>query len=217
MFKNKPKRLNKNNSNVMKLNKTFSFVVSALLLVIFTSSPLAATENLEVTPIDKSKMIRMELSTPIEASINIMLINKADKVVYRDQISPGATFDEEFDFSTVRQGTYTLVSEMGNMRYNRILKVTGDAVNVTESFYSFVPQFKLMGDRLMIQYIKNPDENIAITIENEKELIYDDYYTDQENVVNITYDLGNLSEENYLVNFSSGKNFFTYEFKLIQE
>ena len=201
----------------MKLNKTFSFVVSALLLVIFTSSPLAATENLEVTPIDKSKMIRMELSTPIEASINIMLINKADKVVYRDQISPGATFDEEFDFSTVRQGTYTLVSEMGNMRYNRILKVTGDAVKFTESFYSFVPQFKLVGDRLMIQYIKNPDENIAITIENEKELIYDDYYTDQENIINITYDLGNLSEENYLVNFSSGKNFFTYEFKLIQE
>lgn len=192
-----------------------NIIAGAILFVTFSiSGTVGATENLEVITIDESKTVRMELSTPAIAEINVMLYNANDRLLYSDQITAGATFEDEFDFSSFRNGTYMLVSELGNKRFNRVLTVSDTGVDFTDGYYSFTPEFKVDEEKLVVHYLKNPSGNVGISIENESGRIFDAYYNDSEAVFTNAYDLSDLGSGTYTFHLMSGSEKFSYDFNV---
>lgn len=151
----------------MKTRNITFVTISLILLSPVFLPPVGATENLEVIAIENAKTVRMELTTPASVAINVTLYDEAERIYYSDKISAGATFEDEFDFSTVRKGTYRLVSELGNLRYNQIFQVNENAMEFQESFSTFIPQFKLNEDQLMVHFINNFQRTLGISIEDE--------------------------------------------------
>lgn len=198
----------------MKTIKKYLIVPSIALMLFSSLSPLGATENLEVNTTEKSKKVQMELATPSSGAINVMLYDEADRLVYSDKISAGETFAGEFDFSTVREGSYRLTSEIGNMRYNRILHVSDNKVEFTESYYSFTPVFRVVDDKLQVFYINNLEDSFSIIVEDESGYLYDGYYSDMGDDYNKTYGLQGLKSGSYTVQLMSGQEVFSFEFKL---
>lgn len=188
-------------------------VFSSIAFMAFSLlSPVMATGNLEVNTLENDKTVRMALNTPAEGEISLVLYDQFDRIYFNDRISAGTTFEEEFDFSAVRRGTYRLVSEMGNMRYNRVFKVGKDAVEFQESYYSFVPQFKVDGDRLLVHHIKAPSETVAVSIEDAYGQIFDAYYGDSGNIFTKVFGLDRLERGSYMIRFMSGNEMFSHEF-----
>jgi hypothetical protein len=173
-----------------------------------------ATGNLEVKTVENDKTVRMAINTPAEGEISLLLYDQFDRVYFNDRISAGTTFEEEFDFSAVRRGTYRLVSEMGNMRYNRVFKVGKDAVEFQESFYSFVPQFKVDGDRLLVHLIKNPEVTLGVSIEDGFGQVFDAYYEDPGNTFSKVFGLDGLESGFYVFRLMSGNEVFSHEFTI---
>jgi hypothetical protein len=186
----------------------------AAFLTFTFAAPVAATGNLEVSTLENEKTVRMELNAPAEGEINLVLYDQSDRIFFNDRISAGTTFEEEFDFSTVRRGTYRLVSEMGNMRYNRIFSVGKDAVELRESYYSFVPQFKVDGDRLLVHHIKDANEDIGISIEDSYGQVFDAYYEDSGTTFSKVFGLDRLGNGSYVIRIMTGNGLFSHEFSI---
>lgn len=196
----------------MKTIKSNIILSSLVLILASIISPAKASENLEVSAIDEAKKIRMELNTPAIEAINVRLYNNSNRVLYSDQIAAGATFEDEFDFSSVRNGTYSLVSELGSLRYNRIFHVDEHAVEFKESYYTFIPQFKYEDDQLMVHFINNQSESLGVSIEDEYGRIFDAYYNAPGDTFSRIYALDDLEMGSYVIHLMSGQEMFSYEF-----
>lgn len=190
------------------LFSSIAFIAFSLL------SPAMATGNLEVNTLKNEKTVRMALNTPAEGEISLVLYDQSDRIHFNDRISAGATFEEEFDFSTVRRGTYRLVSEMGNMRYNRVFKVGKDAVALQESYYTFVPQFKVDGDRLLVHLIKDANEDVGISIEDGYGQVFDAYYEAPGPTFSKVFRLDDLESGFYEIRLMFGSELFSHEFTI---
>lgn len=196
----------------MKTIKINTIISSLVLILASVTIPAKAIENLEVSTIDDAKKIRIELNTPASEAINVRLYSKSKRVLYSDRIAAGATFEDEFDFSTVRKGTYSLVSELGSLRYNRIFHVDENAVEFKESYYTFIPQFKYEDDQLMVHFINNQNESLGVSIEDEYGRVFDAYYNAPGDTFNRIYALDDLSTGSYVIYLMSGQEMFSYEF-----
>jgi hypothetical protein len=190
-------------------------IFSSIAFIAFSFlSPAMATGNLEVNTLENEKTVRMALNTPAEGEISLVLFDQYDRIYFNDRISAGTTFEEEFDFSTVRRGTYKLVSEMGNMRYNRVFKVGKDAVEFQESYFSTVPQFRLEGDMLLVHLIKDANEDVGISIEDAYGQVFDAYYEDPGNTFSKVFGLDDLESGFYEIRLMYGSELFSHEFTL---
>ncbi len=190
-----------------------TFIATGLMIIFsLVASPAGATGNLEVNTLENEKTVRMELSTPAEGEINVILFDAAERILYNDRISAGATFEDEFDFSTVRKGTYRLISELGSLRYNRVFHVDENAVKFQESYYMFIPQFKYEEDQLMVHFINNQQNSLGISIEDEYGRVFDAYYDAPGDTFSRIYALDDLSTGSYVIHLLSGEEMFSYEF-----
>jgi len=190
-----------------------TFILTGFILIFSIGMrPAEATGNLEVNTLDNEKMVRMELNTPASVAISVRLYDEADRIFYNDQISAGTTFEDEFDFSTVRKGTYRLVSELGSLRYNRIFQVDENLVEFKESYYTIIPQFKKEQDQLMVHMINNQENSLGVSIEDEYGRVFDAYYDAPGDTFERIYALDDLSSGDYVIHLISGKEMFSYEF-----
>ncbi len=190
-----------------------TFIATSLMIIFsLVAPPAGATGNLEVNTLDNEKTVRMELTTPAEGEINVILYDAAERIFYNDRISAGATFEDEFDFSSVRNGTYSLVSELGSLRYNRVFHVDEHAVKFQESYYTFIPQFRYEEDELMVHFVNNQQNSLGISIEDEYGRVFDAYYDAPGDTFNRIYALEDLSTGSYVIHLMSGEEMFSYEF-----
>ncbi len=131
------------------LNKTLAITVLALC-GFFLSPTVTATEILKVSTVENSSVILLEIDDPSESEISVLLLDQNSHVIYRDRVDAGSTFETSYDFAGTKNGTYTLISEMGNMRFNRVFSVKESDVRLVDSFYSFSPQMEIRDNRVVI-------------------------------------------------------------------
>jgi hypothetical protein len=196
----------------MKTRHIILTMMSSLFMLFSAVGTVKATEEVEVNTIEASKKIRMELSAPVYFEINVTLYGSFSRVLYNDQIAPGATFEDEFDFSAVRNGTYRLVSQKGHMKYHRVFSVSDSGVEMTDSYYSFYPQFKQEGDLLRMQFINTAQSGVSVRIVDAWGEVFNDYYSDPGKVFSATYGLNRLPAGYYTLQFESDDVFYTHEF-----
>lgn len=204
--------LNKKNVNKMKNNPLI--ILGAALMLLSASSTMKANENVEVTALEDAKKIRVELNTPASSSVNVILYNRFDRVVYNDQISEGSTFESEIDFSYMNRGTYRLASKVGNLKYNRIIEVTREGIEFTDSYYTMLPEFRVQDDMLLVHMLITQDEAVGVSIEDSNGSVVNNYYYEPGVTFSIAYGLENLSQDTYTIRLLAGKDMFSYEFEV---
>lgn len=198
----------------MKTKNYFIAVAGAFVLSFFMMSPLDASENLEVSAIEASKKIRMELETPANAEIEVNIFNNFNRVLYSDRISAGTTFETEFDFSTLKEGTYRLVSELGNIRYNRVLEVNDRGIEFKDSYYTYVPFFIQEGELMKVQFKNSLENSVRIQFEDSWGEIFEVYYQEPGISFGAMFSLQELPRGSYLIRLITGRDSFTQEFEM---
>jgi hypothetical protein len=198
----------------MKTIQKISAYSIATMMLVTISLRTSAIENLEVITEDNSKVVRMELDKPIGVPMDVILKNNWDRVIYQNRIDGISPFEHSYDFGDLRDGTYKLVSSASNLRLNRTLEVRDSEVEVTESYTSFQPQFKLEDDKLMVHYIMNEKKDIGISIQHGSDVVYDGFYGKNDGFFSRVYALDELEQGSYTIQFVSKGEFYTFEFEL---
>jgi hypothetical protein len=137
VFKKKHKTLNKKYL-IMKKNNIYVIGMGVIFLMFSSVRPAAAAEEVENKAKGEPVVIPVELTNP--ASINVIVYDNADRVVYKDSIPAGSTFEDAVDFSS----------------FIRILNVEDSGIVLSESYYSFTPQFEQEEKLLRVNFINSP-------------------------------------------------------------
>jgi len=206
--------LNTENRNIMKKGTMYTIATGVIFLLIFSVLPAGATENVEVNAIEQSKTIRMELNTPASEMIEVTLYGRFDRVLYNDRICAGETYEDKFDFSAVKKGSYKLVSQLRNMKFNRVIQVSEQGVEITERYFTFAPQFRQEGDTLKVHFLNQPNKNIGIAIDEAWGNVYDAFYFQTDDIFSVNYDLRKLPEGTYTLQLMHGSETYTHEFSI---
>jgi hypothetical protein len=207
--------LNNINLEIMKLNKktllTSVFGLS-LVLVSFNSRAIG---DLEVNIDENNQLVRMEVNNPITNEIDFYLYNSNDRIIFSDRAKLDETFESQIDFSQYRNGTYTLVSETGNMRLNKVIKVKNSNIELIDRYLSYTPVFKQEGDFLKVHFINNEDSDIRIRIEDQLSTYHKAYYSNDEyRTFDRVFSLENLSTGRYTFTLSANGEEFNHTFEI---
>lgn len=195
------------------INKLF-FTSLISMIFILGSFSTRASENLDVVIIDNSNIIRMEVKNPSSEAMDIYLFNENKREIFSKRVGLGEILESQYDFTNLKNGTYTLVSEVAHMRLNRVIEVKDSQANLVDRYYSFLPVFTQKDDQLLLHYVSNGGEDIGVSIENSKGEIFDDYYDNEDLIFTKTYSFENLEAGIYKFKFVSNGIFHTYEFEV---
>jgi len=197
--------------------KTFSRRIQELFAIIFLlaiSSGAHASENMEVIAEENSRVIRIKMLSPTSETMDVTLFNDRNKVIQMDIIEEVSNFEHSYDLSGFEDGTYTLVSEMANMHFHRVLEVRGSGVKLADSYYTFNPVFKMEDDKVLVHYINNGTKDIGISIEQGSEILYDSYYGNDDQVFSKAFAIGKLAIGNYTLRLVTQGEFHSFEFEV---
>lgn len=188
-----------------------SIMSMSFLLVSFESR---ASENLEVVMIENSNIMRLEVKNPSLEEIDLYLYNQNDRKIFSEKVGLGETFVTQIDFSGLKNGTYTLVSEVSNMRVNRVIEISGSQIDLVDNYYTFIPVFTQKDDKLLVHYINNGGEDIGVSIESNDGAFFDAFYKNGDTIFSKAFSLENLGTGTYKFQFISQSDFYTHEFEV---
>ncbi len=156
----------------------------------------------------------MEVKNPSSEVMDIYLFNDNKREIFSKRVGLGETLESQYDFTKLKNGTYTLVSEVAHMRLNRVIEVKGSQANLVDSCHSFLPVFAQKDDRLLVHYVNNGGEDIGFSIEDNEGEIYDAFFDNSDTIFTKPFSIENLEARNYKFHFTSKGNFYTHEFKV---
>jgi len=199
---------------IMNINKKTLITSVFGLSFILLSFNTRANEILEVKIDENTPVVRMKVNHPSANEIDFYLYNANDRMIFSERAELDESFESKVDFSGYRNGTYTLISEVGNMRLNKILEVKDSKVELIDRYYSFRPVILQEGDLLTVYFINNEGRDIGVSIENSSNTYYDAYYGGEDRTFHKVYNLENLSTGEYTFWFSANGEFFSHVFKV---
>ena len=186
----------------------------ALSLIMAISLSASATERLEVNTDLNSRVVNMKMVNPASETMDLALINDRDRIIFQEKIENAGNFEQSYDLSGHEDGVYTLVLERENIKFHRVLEVRGSGVTISDSYYTFKPVFKIDGNKVLVHYINNGQREIGISIEQGSKTLFDTYYGDNEQIFSEAFDLRNLANGNYTLNFVTQGEFHAFEFEV---
>jgi hypothetical protein len=173
-----------------------------------------AFENIEVSIEDNSKVVQLKMNNSTWQSIDLVLLNERDRVIHEDHIGNLSSLEQSFDFNDLDDGTYTLVSSMEQMRYNKVLEVRESQVSMTDSYYTFSPKFKMEGDKILVHYLFEGDRDISVSIEKNEDTIFDSFFDNNEKLFSKAFAIDELASGAYTMRLVSQDDFYSYEFEV---
>ena len=205
-----------------KLNKTLNFITMKTFVKLFKLSLTAifiaipsmnavASEYMNITSMNNSKSIQVEIDAPQLVPVIVYLQSEDDKIIYMENIVAGSTFDQQIDFNDYNNGTYILTSQKGNMRYNSIIEVNDSYAEITSEYYSFIPEFRMNEDRIIVHYINNVSDKVNVKIKDRWGLVYNEYFYDDA-IFSRAFTTEGLVEGDYTLEFTSEGETFTFTF-----
>jgi hypothetical protein len=198
----------------MKTNiRNFAIAISSFLAFAF-SPEVKAIEDLCVAPIENSRKIRMKTTAPNTTSFGIFLMDDRNRPIYQEMVQTGDCFKKLFDFAGFKDGTYTLVSEMEHIRYNRVFEVKDNEVNLKESYYSFIPQFKIKDGRLLVHHINNDKQDIGITLTGFSGTLFNSYFDGNELIFHKAFSVEDLMDDSYTLEISAMGETYSFDFNI---
>ncbi len=199
----------------MKRSKKYSLLLVAMVLITGAASVnLRGIESLEVSAIENTRMIRLETNAPSVNSFELLLMDRWNRTIYSENISSEAEFEKIIDLSGYKNGTYRIIAQSGNLRLNKVIRVTGDRIETRDSYYSFVPQFRTENGKILVHYINHGVNSIDMVIESASGIHLDQGIVSIPASVNYAIPTGQLASGHYTLYFYAGRELFTHRFRI---
>lgn len=193
----------------MKTTKSIFGTMAMSIVAMFLSANLYADVYLNVRPLETSKKVLVELTSPAESTVTVYLYNDKGQLVYNEDIKEGSSYKKVFDFSNVNNGIHTIVSDSKYLKETNEIKVEGTYIEVVSTNYIHRPVFTVKDDVLSIYYVNTTQSDVKLSIESSAKTYYKkDMPGDV--VFAKSFDLRKLSTGEYTVLFEVDENEFTH-------
>jgi hypothetical protein len=178
----------------MKNLKTF-ILGGALVLI---SAAVMATGNLKVDIVSAcSDHTMVKISNNSESRYEIELKNeKGDIVYYKMTSSPSATHAEQFDFSMMDNGIYSLTINVDNEKMENTLVINQGQAGVIGQRKEVHPFFTVRENRLELSWLNFELENPKVLLYDNNTLLFEKEL-DPEFSVNYALDFSRLERGKY--------------------
>lgn len=195
---------------IMKTTKLFFNSVAMSIVAMFLTANLYADVYLYVHPLEASKKVSVELSLPILNTVSIYIFDNNEKLILHEKIEKGLSYKRIYDFSELKTGRYTIVSDSKNLQVTKKINVNENSIDVISTEYFHRPVFKLRDDVLNIIYMNRDQSIVKISIEDSKTTYYQEELPG-DLLFKKSFDLQNLSRGEYTVLFEvNGYKFAHY-------
>lgn len=198
----------------MKTRYNLQAYLLGAIIFIAGGTQVRAFENVEVSIEDNSNVVQLKMSNPSVEKLDLMLLNSRDQVIREDRMGDQSSLEQSYEFDGLKEGTYTLVSSLHHIHYNKVLEVRDSKVTMTDSYYSFSPNFKMEDDKILVHYVMDGDRDVSVSIYQNSDTIFESFFDNNENVFSKAFAIDELSSGTYTLRFVSQDDFYSYEFEV---
>ncbi len=194
----------------MKTTKLLFGTMAMSIAAMFFTARLYADVYLYVRPLETSKKVSVELSLPILNKVTIYVFDDKGESIHYEIIEKGSSYKRIYDFSELKTGRYTIVSDSKNLQVTKTIDVNKNSIDVVSTEYFHRPVFTLKDNLLSVTYMNRAQKDVKISLEDSKTTYYKENLPG-DLICKKTFDLRNLSRGEYTVLFEvNGYKFAHY-------
>jgi hypothetical protein len=186
--------------------------LSILVIALFISMEVAATGNFKVSVVlsDDSKAL-LSVSNDIGQNYEVSIANgNGDMVYYFETKEAVVGFKQLFDFSKLSPGTYRMEVRMEGAKYEKMLELTTDGVNLTQSLKKTQPYFSYENDVIKLSHLNHGDQPLSFQIYKDGALVWEKQLAGSF-AVNEGFDISKLDRGHYQAVLLSGDDAYEYD------
>lgn len=186
--------------------------LSILVIALFISMEVAATGNFKVNvvPSDDSKAL-LSVSNDIGQNYEVSIANdNGDMVYYFETKDAVVGFKQMFDFSKLSPGTYRMEVSMEGAKYEKMLELTKDGVNMTQSLKKTQPYFTYDNNVIKLSHLNHGNQPLSFQIYRDGALVWEKQLASSF-AVNEGFDISKLDRGHYEAVLLSGNDVYEYD------
>lgn len=186
--------------------------LSILVIAFFISMEVSATGNFKVSvvPSDDSKAL-LSVSNDIGQNYEVSIANgNGDLVYYFETKDAVVGFKQLFDFSKLSPGTYRMEVSMEGAKYEKMLELTTDGVNLTKSLKKTQPYFSYDNNLIKLSHLNHGNQPLSFQVYKDGALVWEKQLANTF-AVNEGFDLTKLDRGHYQAVLLSGEDAYEYD------
>jgi hypothetical protein len=87
-----------------------------------------------VFPVENSLTMKVLFENPAKETVNVLIKNSNEEIVYSKTVSGTAKFNGKFDVSRIGEGTYTIVIQSANQSYSNTFSIGTPQERIAKAF-----------------------------------------------------------------------------------
>ncbi|MBN1115562.1 MAG: hypothetical protein JXA77_00030 [Bacteroidales bacterium] len=197
---------------MITLKKAVLRVLPLFVVLAVSGLTVQAGGILRMKPVTNSSKAVVSISNIDSKHLSISIEDINENVVfYQESLKDVTEFAKVFDFSQLRNGSYTMIVKAGNESLSESFNIVNGQLTVQESKKLQEPIFNLTEDNLVIFFNNKKAKDVTVEfLEGSKEFFTD--YVDAK-VTARKYALSNLPDGEFVVKVSTSDGFYAYELK----
>ncbi len=180
--------------------KSILKITTVIVLLLTNAMALAAEPNPKLSTDANSKSLTFELATKGQET-SVKLVDFDDEVLYFETIVDEEKYRKIFDFSHLTNGEYALIVE-NELNYTVHSIVVSDEIVLKGKTEGNKPYFKILEDRLAINFLNLTGEAVVISIyDSENRTVFSEELNDL--VIEKAFNFEKAFADNYIVVFKT--------------
>lgn len=189
--------------------KTVKYLLTGLAVTIVAIASAVEKPKMNITTLSADKaVVTIENNNATYLELSIVADN-GELVYYKKSAQPVSNYKKVFDFTNLKNGSYTMDLNVNGTRLSKDFDVSYSSIQFSDSKLRFDPHFNFSEDVLKLSYLNFDQEKIYLSIYKEGVLVYESKLGREFNISS-GYDLSKLEEGDYDVVLSSLNNEFSY-------
>lgn len=186
----------------------------ALLLIIgltFNTYAIKDTTSTEDKSLEKKSAELMKINVPSNMDTYVSILNKEGSMIYSDKILKNNNDFRKYDFSKVKDGKYTFMTDTEYKSIEKTVLVKNNKLKLVNEKVNYRPVFNIKGDILSVNYMNSKESDIHISITGSSLYHYEDF-AGNNMMFGKRFNLKKLPEGEYSITLRAGWKTFNYNF-----
>jgi len=154
---------------------------------------------------------QLKFDIPVNDNTYITIYDTEGNSIFSDMFSPKNKTSKVFDFASVSDGTYTMITDNKYTTLEKTIELKDRQVTIIEKDITYRPVFSLDGDLLKVNYLNANKGDISITLESSAWIHLDKKVGNQMAYGEIL-NLKNLPKGEYTFTLKVDSSEYTYNF-----
>jgi len=177
--------------------------------ILFASGIMHGNMMVNILPVTAEKAL-VNISTTGNSNIDLTVTNnKGNVLISKENLEPTKDYRSEFDFHTLKNGTYKVTAVGQDITTERLFRMTDKGIKVGKEKTYMKPNFAYKDGILKLSFLNFQRDNTTINLKNKKQLLFTKDCGDTFTVLK-GLDLSHLENGTYEVVLSAGNKAYSY-------